>query len=119
MTDTQSSGATAGISSDNYSIEMTARTWSHYGRPGTPSRRKRNLRYVLTGEDMPARMRRRHCQIVRPLPLSRDISARRLLSTRNLTTFSLVSKLRSGVERAFVVAGDPPKSARPFEDALA
>jgi methylenetetrahydrofolate reductase (NADPH) len=120
MTDTQSSGATAGHIIDNYSIEMTAKDMESLREARNAIRKKTAISVTfLPGEDMHARVTA--ATLVKsfgftPVP---HISARRLLSHEDLTTFLSRLRLEAGVERAFVVAGDPPKALGPFEDALA
>jgi len=120
MTDSESSGATAENVIDNYSIEMTAKDMQSLreARNAIPKKTAISVTF-LPGEDMPARVAA--ATLVKsfgftPVP---HISARRLLSHEDLTTFLSRLQLEVGVERAFVVAGDPPKALGPFEDALA
>src|SRR6266481_2046555 len=104
MTDTQSNGGTAedGSIIDNYSIEKTAISVT-----------------FLPGEDMAARIAA--ATLVKSLGFTPvpHISARRLVSHEDLTTFLSRLQTEVGVERAFLVAGDPPTPLGPFEDALA
>ena len=120
MTDNQSSDATAGHIIDNYSIEMTAKDMESLreARNAIPKKTAISVTF-LPGEDMAARIAA--ATLVKsfgftPVP---HISARRLQSHEDLTTFLARLQLEVGVERAFVVAGDPPKPLGPFEDALA
>jgi methylenetetrahydrofolate reductase (NADPH) len=120
MTDNQSSDATAGHIIDNYSIEMTAKDMESLreARNAIPKKTAISVTF-LPGEDMAARIAA--ATLVKsfgftPVP---HISARRLQSHEDLTTFLSRLQLEVGVERAFVVAGDPPKPLGPFEDALA
>ena len=120
MTDSESSGATAEQIIDNYSIEMTAKDMESLreARNAIPKKTAISVTF-LPGEDMPARVAA--ATLVKsfgftPVP---HISARRLQSHEDLTTFLSRLQLEVGVERAFVVAGDPPKALGPFEDALA
>jgi methylenetetrahydrofolate reductase (NADPH) len=120
MTDIQSSDATAGHIIDNYSIEMTAKDMDSLreARNAIPKKTAISVTF-LPGEDMSARIAA--ATLVKsfgftPVP---HISARRLLSHQDLTTFLFRLQTEVGVERAFVVAGDPPKALGPFEDALA
>ena len=120
MTANQSSDATAGHIIDNYSIEMTAKDMESLreARNAIPKKTAISVTF-LPGEDMAARIAA--ATLVKsfgftPVP---HISARRLQSHEDLTTFLSRLQLEVGVERAFVVAGDPPKALGPFEDALA
>ena len=76
-------------------------------------------RTFLPGEDLPSRVAAalavKECGFV---PVS-HLSARRLSSREDLTGFLGALKDRVGIERAFVVAGDPPQPLGPFDDALA
>jgi methylenetetrahydrofolate reductase (NADH) len=104
----------------NYSLEMTAKDTESLreARDFIPKKTAISVTY-LPGEEMPARLAA--AALVKalgfvPVP---HISARRLLSRNDLTTFLERLKNEVGVERAFVVAGDPPRPLGPFEDALA
>ena len=111
--------ASARLISD-YSLEMTAKDLeslrdARYGIPaGTPV----SVTF-LPGEDLPARVAA--ASAVReygfiPVP---HISARRLHSYDDLRNFLGRLDQAIQIERAFVVAGDPPQPMGPFEDALA
>src|SRR6266436_546802 len=122
MTDTQSSGATAedGSIIDNYSIEMTAKDMESLREASSTIPKKTAISVTfLPGEDMAARIAA--ATLVKSLNFTPvpHISARRLLSHEDLTTFLSRLQTEVGVERAFVVAGDPPTPLGPFEDALA
>jgi len=122
MTDTQSSGATAedGSIIDNYSMEMTAKDMESLREASGAIPKKTAISVTfLPGEDMAARIAA--ATLVKSLGFTPvpHISARRLLSHEDLTTFLSRLQTEVGVERAFVVAGDPPTPLGPFEDALA
>lgn len=104
----------------NYSLEMTAKDVGSLTEarglipPGTPV----SVTY-LPGEELPARVAA--AKAVRdfgfvPVP---HISARRLGSIETLTEFLDTLREEVGIERAFVVAGDPPEPLGPYQDALA
>jgi methylenetetrahydrofolate reductase (NADH) len=119
MTQVQFSDAMTDII-DNYSIEMTAKDVASLreSKDSIPPGTAVSVTF-LPGEDMSARVAAAAAVKAfgfTPVP---HISARRLLSREDLTTF--LSRLHGevGVERAFVVAGDPPKPLGPYEDALA
>src|SRR5882757_9652155 len=120
MTDIQSSDATAGDIIDNYSIEMTAKDMESLreARNAVPKRTAISVTF-LPGEDMAARIAA--ATLVKSLGFTPvpHISARRLLSHEDLTTFLSRLQAEVGVEQAFVVAGDPHTPLGPFEDALA
>ncbi|MBJ7437793.1 MAG: methylenetetrahydrofolate reductase [Sphingopyxis sp.] len=104
----------------SFSLEMTAKDVESLDDaaplipPGTPI----SVTY-LPGEEMPARVAA--AKAVKalgfvPVP---HISARRVLSREDLMAFLNALRDEVGIERAFVIAGDPPSPMGPYEDALA
>lgn len=102
-----------------YSIEVTAKDGAKLAEAadllalGTPI----SVTY-LPGETMAARVET--AALVRqlgfvPIP---HISARRLPSREEFERFLIALEGQAGLDRAFVVAGDPPQALGPFEDAL-
>lgn len=103
----------------NYSLEITAKDAASFTEaapqlmPGTAV----SVTF-LPGEE--PEMRVSTAAAVKRLgfePVS-HISARRLQSREELETFLARLTGEAGVERVFVVAGDPPQPEGPFEDAL-
>jgi len=120
MIDTEYSVPAAGQIIDHYSIEMTAKDVESLreAKDFIPRGTAISVTF-LPGEAMPARVAA--AALVKslgfvPVP---HISARRLVSYEDLTTFLSHLRAEAGIERAFVVAGDPPEPLGPFEDALA
>ena len=111
--------ATGGLL-EGYSLEMTAKDIASLrdARADIPSGTPISVTF-LPGEDLPSRVAAalavKECGFV---PVS-HISARRLSSREDLTSFLAALKDRVAIERAFVVAGDPPQPMGPFDDALA
>jgi len=105
---------------EGYSLEMTAKDIASLrdARANIPSGTPISVTF-LPGEDLPSRVAAalavKECGFV---PVS-HLSARRLSSLEDLTSFLAALKDRVGIERAFVVAGDPPQPLGPFDDALA
>lgn len=105
---------------DNYSLEMTAKDVPQLEEaaelipPGT----KIAITF-LPNEDFPGRVaaaaRVRQLGFV-PVP---HISARRLKSQAELENFLAALQREAAIDRAFVVAGDPPRPEGPYADALA
>lgn len=120
MIDTEYGSPEAGQLIDDYSIEMTAKDIESLREAkGAIPRGTAISVTFLPGEAMPARIAA--ATLVKslgfvPIP---HISARRLLSHEDLKTFLSRLQTEVGVERAFVVAGDPPEPLGPFEDAVA
>jgi methylenetetrahydrofolate reductase (NADPH) len=105
---------------ERYSIEMTAKDVESLAqaRNRIPWGTSISVTF-LPGEEMAARVAA--AAAVRsfgfePVP---HISARRLQSREELTTFFDRLRESARVERVFVVAGDPPQPMGPFKDALA
>lgn len=105
---------------DSFSLEMTAKDIESLTDAaglipaGTPI----SVTY-LPGEEMPARVAAAHAvkQLgFVPVP---HISARRVLSRADLLAFLTMLNDSVGIERAFVIAGDPAWPMGPYEDALA
>lgn len=105
---------------ESFSLEMTAKDIESLTDAaglipaGTPI----SVTY-LPGEEMPARVAAAHA--VKglgfvPVP---HISARRVLSRADLLAFLTMLNDSVGIERAFVIAGDPAWPMGPYEDALA
>lgn len=105
---------------ESFSLEMTAKDIESLSDAaglipaGTPI----SVTY-LPGEEMPARVAAAHA--VKdlgfvPVP---HISARRVLSRADLLSFLAMLNDSVGIERAFVIAGDPAFPMGPYEDALA
>lgn len=104
---------------ENYSLEMTAKDIDSLSEARTliPQGTPISVTY-LPSEELSARVAAakavKDCGFV-PVP---HISARRLTSTDALVEF--LDRLNQvGIERTFVVAGDPPQPLGPYEDALA
>lgn len=104
----------------SFSLEMTAKDIESLSdaAPLIPDGTPISVTY-LPGEEMPARVAA--AQAVKalgfvPVP---HISARRILSQADLAEFLSVLDEQVGIERAFVVAGDPSAPMGPYEDALA
>ena len=105
---------------DNYSLEMTAKDVPQLEEaadiipPGT-----KIAVTFLPNEDFPRRVaaaaRVRQLGFV-PVP---HISARRLKSQAELEQFLAALQREAAIDRAFVVAGDPPRPEGPYTDALA
>lgn len=103
----------------DYSLEMTAKDVEslHAARSLIPAGTQISVTF-LPGEDLDARVAA--ARTVRelgfePMP---HISARRLGSEMELRTFLTRLRDEAAVDRAFVVAGDPPEPLGPYEDAL-
>lgn len=105
---------------ESFSLEMTAKDIESLTDAaglipaGTPI----SVTY-LPGEEMPARVAAAHAvkQLgFVPVP---HISARRVLSRADLLAFLTMLNDSVGIERAFVIAGDPAWPMGPYEDALA
>jgi methylenetetrahydrofolate reductase (NADPH) len=105
---------------ENYSFEVTARDIRALedAAPAIPPGTKIAITF-LPNEDFPARVamavKLRQLGFV-PVP---HISARRLKSQAELESFLEALQREAAIDRAFVVAGDPPQPQGPFEDALA
>ncbi|ATE63628.1 methylenetetrahydrofolate reductase [Rhizorhabdus dicambivorans] len=104
----------------SFSLEMTAKDIDSLSEaaPLIPAGTPISVTY-LPGEEMPARVAA--AKAVKalgfvPVP---HISARRVLSRDDLADFLAILDDQVGIERAFVIAGDPPAPMGPFEDALA
>ncbi|WP_176598103.1 MULTISPECIES: methylenetetrahydrofolate reductase [Sphingobium] len=104
----------------SFSLEMTAKDIESLtdAAPLIPAGTPISVTY-LPGEEMPARVAA--AQAVKnlgfvPVP---HISARRVLSHDDLQSFLAMLHEHVGIERAFVIAGDPAAPMGPFEDALA
>jgi len=105
---------------ENYSLEMTAKDVPQLEQAaGTIPRDTKIAITFLPNEDFPARVaaaaRVRQLGFV-PVP---HISARRLKSQEELEAFLAALQREAGIDRAFVVAGDPPQPEGPYADALA
>jgi methylenetetrahydrofolate reductase (NADPH) len=105
---------------EGFSLEMTAKDNEslQLAAAGIPKRTPISVTF-LPGEDAPARVRA--ASLVRnlgfePVP---HISARRLSSRDDLSNYLLDLQREAAIDRAFVVAGDPPAPMGPFQDALA
>ena len=104
----------------NYSLEMTAKDVPQLEQAAEiiPPETKIAVTF-LPNEDFPARVaaaaRVRQLGFV-PVP---HISARRLKSQAELEAFLAALQREAAIDRAFVVAGDPPQPQGPYADALA
>jgi len=104
----------------NYSLEMTAKDVPQLEEAADiiPQGTKIAITF-LPNEDFPARVvaaaRVRQLGFV-PVP---HISARRLKSQAELEAFLAALQREAAIDRAFVVAGDPPQPEGPYADALA
>ncbi len=104
----------------NYSLEMTAKDVPQLeeAAPIIPPGTKIAITF-LPNEDFPQRVtaaaRVRQLGFV-PVP---HISARRLKSQAELESFLAALQREAAIDRAFVVAGDPPQPEGPYADALA
>lgn len=104
----------------NYSLEMTAKDVPQLEEAADliPQATKIAITF-LPGEDFAARVaaaaRVRRLGFV-PVP---HISARRLKSQAELESFLAALQREAAIDRAFVVAGDPPQPEGPYADALA
>jgi len=104
----------------NYSLEMTARDVPQLNDAADliPKDTKIAITF-LPNEDFPARVaaaaRVRELGFV-PVP---HISARRVKSQQELESFLAALQREAAIDRAFVVAGDPPQPEGPYADALA
>ena len=105
---------------ENYSLEMTAKDVPQLEQAAEiiPQATKIAITF-LPNEDFPARVaaaaRIRQLGFV-PVP---HISARRLKSQAELEAFLAALQREAAIDRAFVVAGDPPQPEGPYADALA
>jgi methylenetetrahydrofolate reductase (NADPH) len=105
---------------DNYSLEMTAKDVTRLEEAAAiiPPDTKIAITF-LPNEDFAQRVaaaaRVRQLGFV-PVP---HISARRLKSQAELESFLAALQREAAIDRAFVVAGDPPQPEGPFADALA
>jgi methylenetetrahydrofolate reductase (NADPH) len=105
---------------DNYSFEVTAKDIRALDEaaPAIPRGTKIAITF-LPNEDYPARVamaaKLRQFGFI-PVP---HISARRLKSQAELESFLAALQREAAIDRAFVVAGDPPQPQGPYEDALA
>lgn len=104
---------------DGYSLEMTARDIDALTRAADRIVRDTPIAVTfLPGESMDARiaaaMRIRDLGF-EPMP---HLSARRIASQDELATMVERLTVEAGVERMFIVAGDPPVPAGPFADTL-
>jgi len=105
---------------DGFSLEMTAKDIEslRQAKDGIPSGTPISVTF-LPGDNMPSRVAA--AVAVKEsgfMPVS-HISARRLSSHDDLTTFLDTLRGAAGIKRVFVVAGDTPQPLGPFEDALA
>jgi methylenetetrahydrofolate reductase (NADH) len=104
----------------NYSLEMTAKDVPQLNEAADliPKDTKIAITF-LPNEDFPARVaaaaRVRELGFV-PVP---HISARRVKSQQELESFLAALQRDAAIDRAFVVAGDPPQPEGPYADALA
>ena len=104
----------------NYSFEMTAKDVRQLEEAADiiPQDTKIAITF-LPNEDFPARVaaaaRVRQLGFV-PVP---HISARRVKSEAELEAFLAALQREAAIDRAFVVAGDPPQPEGPYVDALA
>jgi methylenetetrahydrofolate reductase (NADPH) len=105
---------------ENYSFEVTAKDIRGLDEaaPAIPPGTKIAITF-LPNEDFPARVamaaKLRQLGFI-PVP---HISARRLKSQAELESFLEALQREAAIDRAFVVAGDPPQAQGPYEDALA
>ncbi|EPR14924.1 5,10-methylenetetrahydrofolate reductase [Sphingobium indicum IP26] len=104
----------------SFSLEMTAKDVASLAdaAPMIPAGTPISVTY-LPGETMPARVAAaRTVKSLGFVPVP-HISARRLPSKDDLVEFLTVLDGEVGIDRAFVIAGDPPAPMGPYEDALA
>ena len=105
---------------ENYSFEVTAKDIRGLddAAPAIPPATKIAITF-LPNEDFPARVaaakRVRELGFV-PVP---HISARRVKSQAELESFLAALQREARIDRAFVIAGDPPQPEGPYVDALA
>jgi methylenetetrahydrofolate reductase (NADPH) len=105
---------------ENYSLEVTAKDIRALEEAAEiiPQGTKIAITF-LPNEDLPARVamaaRLRQLGFI-PVP---HISARRLKSQAELESFLDALQREAAIDRAFVIAGDPPQPLGPYEDALA
>ena len=105
---------------ENYSFEVTARDLRALedAAEAIPQGTKIAITF-LPNEDFPARVamavKLRQLGFI-PVP---HISARRLKSQAELESFLEALQREAAIDRAFVIAGDPPQPQGPYEDALA
>src|SRR5688572_3442478 len=104
----------------NYSFEMTAKDVPQLEEAADLIPRDTKIAITfLPNEAFPARVaaaaRVRQLGFV-PVP---HISARRLKSQDELEVFLAALQREAAIDRAFVVAGDPPQPEGPYADALA
>ncbi len=121
--DTQGVGELAQLASQellrDYSLEITAKDIANFTEAAPHLARGTAVSITFLPGDEPD-MRVSTAAAVKELgfePVS-HISARRLRSSEELETFLARLTGEAGVNRVFVVAGDPPQPEGPYEDAL-
>lgn len=104
----------------HYSLEMTAREAPALAAirslavPGTPL----NITFLPNEQDQ-ARLQaavQAHAQGLLPVP---HLAARRIPSETSLRNYLAQLREQADIQRVFVIAGDPPRPAGPYQDALA
>ena len=104
----------------DYSLEMTAKDIEQLERAAAalPARTQVSITF-LPNENFPGRVQAaaavKRAGLI-PMP---HISARRISSRVELELFFDQLASQVGIDRAFIVAGDPAHAAGPFDDALA
>jgi methylenetetrahydrofolate reductase (NADPH) len=120
MTQPPAARAALAVLLENYSFEMTAKDVPHLEEAAhlIPPDTKIAITF-LPNEDFPARVaaarRVRELGFV-PVP---HISARRVKSQAELESFLAALQREASIDRAFIIAGDPPQPEGPYVDALA
>ena len=120
LTEPASARTALGALLHNYSFEMTAKDVPQLEEAADIIPRDTKIAITfLPNEDFPARVaaaaRVRELGFV-PVP---HISARRVKSEAELEAFLAALQRDAAIDRAFVVAGDPPQPEGPYADALA
>ena len=104
----------------SFSLEMTAKDVESLDAAASliPAGTPISVTY-LPGEELPARVAAAKAVKAHGFVPVPHFSARRVLSRGDLMTFLTTLRDEVGIERAFVIAGDPPAPMGPYEDALA
>jgi methylenetetrahydrofolate reductase (NADPH) len=104
----------------SFSLEITAKDIEGLSdaAPLIPTGTPISVTY-LPGEEMPARVAAAHAVKALGFVPVPHISARRILSHDDLAGFLGILNEKVGINRAFVIAGDPPAPHGPYDDALA